>query len=421
VGNPPYIRIEDLPADVTEAYRRAWPTMKGRADIYVGFFERSLGMLKPEGRIGFICADRWMRNQYGAALRKMVTCGFAVDAVWTMHDVDTFESKVSAYPAITVTRRGKQGPAVVANMTAEFGAATAAKLAAWSVADQPSIDFKASGVTAHRLPHWFPGGEMWPSGSPGRLALVEHLNDHFASLHDPFTGTKVSIGVATGADKVYVVENPTVVEDDRLIPLSMVRDLVSGHFQWSGHYLVNPWAKDGSLVDLADFPRLENYLLAAGPQLRDRYVAKKAPRAWHRTIDKVHHDLLAKPKLLIQDMRTTINPVLEPGGHYPHHNLYYVVSGVWDMEVLGGLLLSRVAQAFVEAYGVRMRGDTLRFQSQYLKRIRVPDPQSLDEATCEALRSAFRLRDADSATRAAALAYSIDPSKYDLEPGDLDE
>jgi len=421
IGNPPYIRIEDLPAEVTEAYRRAWPTMKGRADIYVGFFERSLGMLKPEGRIGFICADRWMRNQYGAALRKMVTCGFAVDAVWTMHDVDTFETKVSAYPAITVIRRGKQGPAVAANMTAEFGAAAAAKLAAWSVADQSSIDFTGSGVAAHRLPHWFPGGEMWPSGSPGRLALVEHLNDHFASLHDAFTGTKVSIGVATGADKVYVVKDPSVVEDDRVLPLSMVRDLVSGHFRWSGHYLVNPWAKDGSLVDLVDYPRLEKYLLSTGPQLHGRYVAKKAPHAWHRTIDKVHHDLLAKPKLLIQDMRTTINPVLEPGGHYPHHNLYYVVSDVWDMEVLGGLLLSRVAQAFIEAYGVRMRGDTLRFQSQYLKRIRVPDPQSLDEATCEALRSAFRLRDADSATRAAALAYSIDPSKYDLEPGDLDE
>jgi len=138
--------------------------MKGRADIYVGFLERSLGMLKPEGRIGFICADRWMRNQYGAALRKMVSCGFAVDAVWTMHDVDTFESKVSAYPAITVIRRGKQGPAVAANMTADFGAATAAKLAAWSVADQSSIDFNAAGVAAHRLPHWFPGGQMWPSG-----------------------------------------------------------------------------------------------------------------------------------------------------------------------------------------------------------------------------------------------------------------
>jgi len=190
---------------------------------------------------------------------------------------------------------------------------------------------------------------------------------------------------------------------------------VSGHFEWSGHYLVNPWAKDGSLVKLAEYPRLETYLLATGPQLRDRYVAKNAPHAWHRTIDKVHHDLIAKPKLLIQDMRTTINPVLEPGGHYPHHNLYYVVSDSWDMEVLGGLLLSRVAQAFIEAYGVRMRGGTLRFQSQYLKLIRVPLAQDIDAETAAALRSAFLSRDVDAATVAAAKAYGIEVSDYDLD------
>ena len=55
----------------------------------------------------------------------------------------------------------------------------------------------------------------------------------------------------------------------------------------------------------------------------------------------MHSDLTGKPKLLIQDMKTTIHPVLETGGHYPHHNLYYIVSDTWDMEVLGGILLSR--------------------------------------------------------------------------------
>jgi hypothetical protein len=113
-------------------------------------------------------------------------------------------------------------------------------------------------------------------------------------------------------------------------------------------------------------------------------------------------------------MKATIHPVLEPGGYYPHHNLYYVVSDSWDMEVLGGLLLSRVAQAFIEAYCVRMRGGTLRFQAQYLKRIRVPDPSSLDPAITEALKAAFRSRDVTAATNAAAQAYGIDAREYEL-------
>jgi adenine-specific DNA-methyltransferase len=63
IGNPPYIRYDDLPDGVTAEYRRSWPTMRGRGDIYVGFIERALRMLAPGGKLGFICADRWMRNQ----------------------------------------------------------------------------------------------------------------------------------------------------------------------------------------------------------------------------------------------------------------------------------------------------------------------------------------------------------------------
>jgi adenine-specific DNA-methyltransferase len=412
IGNPPYIRYDDLPAELAASYRATWPTMRGRGDIYVGFIERSLRLLAPGGRVGFICADRWMRNQYGAALRELVCGSYAVEHIWTMHDVDAFESEVSAYPAITVLANRPQASVVVADTTAAFGAESAGALSAASL-DELTAGFDGIGVKAHRLPRWFGGSELWPTGSPARLALIEHLNERFRPLHDQQTGTRVSIGVATGADKVYVTKDPSVAEPDRLLPLAMRRDLMSGTFEWRGNYLVNPWAQDGSLVSLDDYPRMAAYL-AGHPELRDRHVAQRDPRRWHRTIDKVNAGLTPQPKLLLQDMKAHIHPVLEPGGHYPHHNLYYVISERWDLEVLGGLLLSRVAQAFIEAYCVRMRGGTLRFQAQYLKRIRVPEPGSMTPATREALRNAFRHRDADAATRAAAAAYDIELESYEL-------
>ena len=380
IGNPPYIRYDDIPDHVAWEYRRAWPTMRGRGDIYIGFFERCLGMLKAGGRVGFICADRWMRNQYGVGLRELVARRYAVEHVWTMHDVDAFEAQVSAYPAITVLGNERQGPVVVADTTADFRPSSAFALAKASQDDE-FVDFADVGVKAYRLPHWFAHDELWPTGTPARLALIEHLNDRFGPLHDPETGTKVSIGVATGADKVYVTRDPTTVEPDRILPLSMRCDLHSGTFDWQGNYLVNPWGEDGSLVSLDDYPRLARYL-SKHTGLHDRHIAKRTPDSWYRTIDKVHADLTCRPKLLLQDMKAYIHPVLESGGHYPHHNLYYVVSDSWDMEVLGGLLLSRVAQAFIEAYCVRMRGGTLRFQAQYLKRIRVPQPDTLKPFGC---------------------------------------
>jgi hypothetical protein len=386
--------------------------MRGRGDIYVGFIERSLRMLRPGGRVGFICADRWMRNAYGAGLRELVAQRYAVEHVWTMHDVDAFEAQVSAYPAITVLANHAQSSVVAADTTEAFGASSATALVQ-AVSAKEFTEFSGAGVTAHRLTHWFDGGELWPTGSPARLALIETLNDRFGSLDDPATGTRVSIGVASGADKVYITRDPTVVEPDRILPLAMRRDLMSGTFRWQGNYLVNPWADDGSLVRLADYPRMAAYF-SKHPEIRERHVVKNAGESWFRTIDKVHAKLTDRPKLLLQDMKAHIHPVLEPGGYYPHHNLYYVVSDTWDMEVLGGILLSRIAQAFIEAYCVRMRGGTLRFQAQYLKRIRVPRPDQVDPGAQGMLRAAFRDRDTEAATLAAADAYGIDLKDYEL-------
>ena len=412
VGNPPYIRYDDLDIETATAYRAAWSTMKGRGDIFVGFFERCLAMLTPSGKLGFICADRWMRNQYGGRLRELVSSQYSVEHIWSMHDVDAFETQVSAYPAVTVIANRSEGPAIVADTTEDFGPSQAAALVKASL-EESFEAFEDVGVKAHRLPHWFEGSSFWPTGSPARLALIELLNDGFGPLHDPKNGTKVSIGIATGADKAYVTKDPEIVESDRLLPLAMRRDLMSGKFCWQGNMLVNPWDPDGELVDLEMYPRMDAYL-NGHQDLKKRFVAKKSPTSWYRTIDKVNASIIDRPKLLIQDMKTTIHPVLESGGFYPHHNLYYVVSDSWDMEVLGGLLLSRVAQAFIEAYCVRMRGGTLRFQAQYLKQIRVPDPESISVELQSTLRDAFRRRDVDRATAAACAAYGISQDDYEL-------
>ncbi|MCZ7377241.1 Eco57I restriction-modification methylase domain-containing protein [Micromonospora sp. WMMC250] len=406
VGNPPYVRLEDVPADRMLAYRAACPTMTGRADLYVGFYERALRSLGPGGVLAFICADRWMRNQYGRQLRELISAGYSVDVTVTMHDVDAFEEQVSAYPAVTVVRRAGQGDAVVVDTRRGFGPQDAPELVE-SISATELTHRTNDRYEVARLPHWFSGGDSWPAGSPSRLALIDALNDRFPPLEDANTGTRVGIGVATGADSVFITTDADV-EPRRLLPLSMVKDTTSGTHSWSGQYLVNPWDADGQLVDLAALPRLRAYYQRHTAALKRRHVASKRPAQWYRTIDKVDHSLIERPKLLLPDMKTTIHPVLDEGGFYPHHNLYYIVSDTWDLRVLGGLLLSDVAQAFVEAYAVRMRGGTLRFQAQYLRRIRVPGPETISAADRAALAAAFDERDTRAATEVALGVYGIE-------------
>jgi adenine-specific DNA-methyltransferase len=417
LGNPPYIRLEDVPGDRMAAYRAACPTMTGRSDIYVGFYEVGLRSLRPGGVLGFICADRWMRNQYGRHLRQFVAEHYSVETTITMHDVDAFTDQVRAYPAISILRRAQQGPAVVADTTRSFGPGDAVSVLAW-ISRQNACPVADDRFEIARLPHWFDGTGSWPAGSPSRLGLIEDLNDRFPLLADGATRTRVGIGVATGADGVFVTGDADVdIEPGRLLPLSMVSDVSSGTLAWSRHYLVNPWDSAGRLVDLDCHPRLRAYFGRHADTLTRRHIAGKRPAHWYRTIDKVDHRLTARPKLLLPDLKLTIHPVLDEGGLYPHHNLYYIVSDVWDLRVLGGLLLSRVAQAFIEAYAVRMRGGTLRCQAQYLRRIRVPRPETISAEDRAMLADAFDRRDAPAATEVALRVYGIDDPSGDLTGG----
>jgi adenine-specific DNA-methyltransferase len=408
LGNPPYIRLENVAAAKRAAYRAACPTMHGRSDVFVGFIERGLRLLRDGGTLGFIVADRWMRNQYGAQLRAMIGSEFSIEAMIQMHDVDAFHNRVSAYPAVTVIRREAQGPAAIADAGARFGPREAAGLARW-VASGRAGGYTRPGLAAARLATWFGGPPSWPSGTPHELAVVADLQARFPPLEDAATGTRIGIGVATGADAVFLTRDADLVEADRLLPFAMAPDTSSGEVKWSGTYLVNPW-DDGRLVDLRDYPRLRRYLRAHETVVRARHVARRDPAGWYRTIDKVDPALAQRPKLLLPDIKASIHPVLEPGGLYPHHNLYHVTSRTWDLEVLGGLLLSDVANLMVGAYCVKMRGGCYRFQAQYLRRIRVPDPRSLRAADKRALARAFAGRDTDAATALARRLYGIDPA-----------
>jgi adenine-specific DNA-methyltransferase len=405
IGNPPYIRSDDLGEERFEAYKAVSPAMTGRADIYIAFFDLALDSLADEGICTYICADRWLRNAYGKKLRAKTLNGFSFDLVLTMHDAPAFETSVSAYPAITIIRRGKQGPAVLANGDATFEEAGATKLVSWLRGGKKPL--AADGVTADRIPDWFNTDESWPDASPARIKWLEHLEETLPTIEE--SGVELGIGIATGLDAVYVVKGDAIpdIEPARLLPLIVADDIRSTEFRPTGTMLVNPWDEYGKVVDLEDFPLFTTYMETYGAKLKDRHTAKKNPNDWVRTIDKVKPGLTERPKLLFQDMKARIEPVLHDGGLYPHHNLYYAVSGIWDMRVLGGLMLSDVVEVQVHAYCVKMRGETMRFQIQYLKRVRLPRFEDIDVKTRKALAIAFDKRDRVAATNAALTAFGL--------------
>ena len=63
---------------------------------------------------------------------------------------------------------------------------------------------------------------------------------------------------------------------------------------------------------------------------------------------------------------------------------------------------------FVWSYAPKMHGGYLRFQAQYLRRIRVPVPSDLSKSLQWRLRNAFRARNFAAVDKLALEAYGLE-------------
>ncbi len=406
VGNPPYVRQELIPLESLVAYRAAFPTMVGRADLYVAFIERCLDLLSPHGRLSFICADAWVRNEYGRALRQKVGAHFHLREYIDMYGVEAFEAEVGAYTSIFDIERANPG----VTFATKALTADADHFVALGEAMHGRVDKGLAPVRS--IERLAADGSPWLLSVASQVSIIEDLESRFPALQE--AGLRVGIGVATGADKVFVAALDGLdVEDDRKLPVAMGRDVSKGRLDWSGNGVLNPYAENGGLVDLDEYPRLAAYLEPHFELLAMRHTAKaNVMKRWYKTIDRITPSLTWEPKLLIPDIRGDGDSIAyDAGTVYPHHNLYFITSKTWNLRALQALLRSGIAHLFVEAYSTRLGGGYLRFQAQNLKRIRVPYWDSIAKADQQVMT--------ETGERGERLDTVLIERIYELEAGAL--
>lgn len=422
VGNPPYVRYEQIPKKLHKEYRARFSCLYDRADLYVAFIERALSLLSTRGVLAFICADRWTRNRYGAPLRKLLSEQYVIRGYLDLSQRSPFDAEVSAYPSIfSVAQRTASNnitapvPVIALPTVSEKECNQAMELlrSPCQSASETESDTSSHGSpTLHLHPTWFQGEEPWVFGDARRLTLLRKLEAEHPLLEE-CGNIRVGIGVATGNDSLYILseEDAKQIEADRLVPLILRKDLDKlrdGKIENGRHFVINTFAENGQPISLSSYPLLHSYFQKHEADIRKRHVAKRNPNAWFRTIDRVYPELQKTPKLLIPDIANFLQVVFDPGHHYPHHNLYHITATDVDLEVLGGLLSSHLALLFISSYAVQMRGGAFRFQAQYLRKIRIPKPATLSSKLKEDLRQAFRTRDLTTLDKLAQEAYRIE-------------
>ncbi|BFI95976.1 MAG: Eco57I restriction-modification methylase domain-containing protein [Rhodanobacter sp.] len=411
VGNPPYVRQELIPETLLARYRARFSTLYDRADLYVLFYERGLDVLAPGGKLGFICTDRWTKNKYGGPLRQKIAEQFTLTHFVDLVGTAAFLTDVLTYPAITVIERPSVLPVTQPTRLSYRPEIRKDILEPLAAAMTAPVANEAAGVST--MKNVMNGAGPWLLHEPERLALVRRLEKTWLPLED--AGCKVGIGVATGSDRVYIAPMQDLdVEPSRRLPIVRTQDIRGGTVDWQGLAVLNPFDDDGKLIDLNDYPRFARHMRLHEATIRARNVAQKNPTRWFRTIDRIYPELMQRPKLLIPDIKGDAHIVYEEGLFYPHHNLYFITSDEWDLHALQAVLMSGIARLFVTTYSTKMSGGFLRFQAQYLRRIRVPRWDQVSPVLRKALHTAAIAKDLEAANCATFELYGLNAADQAL-------
>ena len=377
VGNPPYVRYENIPADQLDYIKRTFPTFHYRADLYIPFFEKTLRLLKPGGRHCFICANRWLKNEYGRKLRRLVARYFRLETIINLERADAFQEDVLAYPGITLISNNTSSPT--------FGYAEVER-----VADLTSL---------HPTERNSPVDEDWSDAfirtDHSQLYTIEEL------------GFKIGIGVATGADNIFISsELPSLVESELLLPAINAKDLRGDTMRWHQEYLLNPYTPSGELISLTHYPQAARYLESHKERLADRHVARKNTSKWYKTIDRINPQLRTEAKILLPDMSGNRYIFVDEGQFYPLHNLYYVTGhSVRKLKILSAILMSDIIRQQIGSITNNMNGGFPRWQSQYLRKLKVPDFLALDGAIEDKLIRSYDEKDFDAVNSQVSSLY----------------
>ncbi len=337
VGNPPYVAITALSVAEREAYRRGYATAKGRFDLYLLFFEQALKLLEPRGRLVFITPEKFLYVDTAAPLRAL----FGAHHVDELHFAgeDTFGELVT-YPLIsTVTAARRRSPTRVIHRDGTRSSAQLAGDASWLPA-----------VLNHRH-------------TRGEITLADVCE-------------RVSCGVATGADPVFVVKDEELTPE--LAPFAHPtisgRQIAAGGPLRTRQSMLVPYDDEGRLLPESRLGALRRYLSA-----RDRHeqllgrtcTARKRWYAFHETPPL---PVIRRPKLICKDVTAAPFFVADYEGHIvPRHSTYYVVPrDPAKLEALAEYLNSPPATEWLRANCQRAAKGFLRMQSQVLKRLPVP-------------------------------------------------
>ena len=374
IGNPPYIRQENLTSYKSYLAATYPQVYHGVADIFIFFFSQGLRQAIRGGRLSYISSNSWLRANYAAPLRHFLRTMTTIDLLIDLGDNHVFKEAPDVYPAIHIARNTlppEGHKAQVAVFThgegvQPFEKKVDEKLFPVSIFDQPDSGWQLTEDASRRL-----FAKLKANGIPLEEMVGWHM--HY--------------GVKTGFNEAFIIDQNTrdrLIQEDKgcraiLKKIYRGEDLRPWYQEDEGHWLLaipNGWTRKTFGADLSEeeawqifsarHPSLATHLASFADTAQKR--SDKGEYWWElRACD--YYDEFEQPKIMWPDIAKFPRFSWDETGSYIGNTGYILVADKWLLSHLSSrcawFLIMQISKDFGE------RAGALRFRliDQYMKQI----------------------------------------------------
>jgi type I restriction-modification system DNA methylase subunit len=442
VMNPPYVRIQNIPDGPAKEDYNDYYSAYHNYDLYLLFIEKASEWLSEGGKLGIITSNQFIDSRYGERARQLIPQRYRVGEMVNIGDVDVFAHATTypiimvmesqavdradrspedyvvddyrfSYVSVgesmedwidsdsitgwntgngnSDTDRGEERNYRIVDLLAlalpdDWGSnppnvEDAVTEAGISVPDSISWDNQPP-LQSYPVQSDAVSDSDWQFAPADEQEVLNWMEENGQELRGYCHDTKVERGLRTGKNPVFIVDGSTVeeynIERELVHPIVGGRDVKRWEDLWEDQYIV--YTPPG--MDIEDYPNVVEYYNDGDnrDELEDRYCVREQDEDYWALDKSKDPELFEQTKIVTPDIAYYNNYWVDDGGEFYCLDTTYYVSPEDEEHAwyLAGVLNSDLAQFYIRRNAATYRGNYLRYKSEYVGDIPIPDPDSDD-------------------------------------------
>ena len=335
-----------------------YQTAKGKYDLYIIFIEQGLHLCAEHGILTYICPTRFMKRDYGTALREYIKDNCKLEQIVDFADYQIFDSAIT-YTGIFL-----------------FSNTTPKDLYSIKVLD-PKV-FPSQIITEFSSSKL--NDSVWLFNNVKVASLLNKMSQHGKSLQSLCMG--IYQGIASGKDEVFFISQETIdkfsIEVDLLHKVLKGKDIGPYSINWSGKFVIYPYTPKGKVIPeeeiVAKYPHLYNYLLSQRENLKGRRYFDKSSKLWYELWNQRSLERFSRPKLMTLDNASKNSFTYDEEGLLGTTTVYSIVpNNESETKYILGVLNSKCLNYYHKNKSIPQQGGFYRYQALFIQDLPIPE------------------------------------------------